>query len=120
MLINLSNHPSSQWDTYQFRAALQFGEITDMPFPEIEPEWDSKQVEELAEAYFEKIISVARERESVAVVHLMGEYVFCYKLATLLKANDVGVIVSTSRRNSVMNDDGTKSIRFNFVKFREY
>ncbi len=120
MLINLSNHPSSRWDTPQIQAAVQFGEITDMPFPEIEPEWDSKQVEQLAEVYFNKITTIAREKDAVPVVHVMGEYSFCFKLVVLLKKAGIKAVVSTSKRHSVKNPDGTKTIQFNFVQFRPY
>jgi CRISPR-associated Csx2 family protein len=120
LLINLSNHPSSQWEAPQHQAASEFGEIIDIPFPEIEPEWDANQVEELAKAYLDKILAVASENHAEPVVHLMGEYVFCFKLATMLKTNDIKVLVSTSQRQSVMNDDGTKTIKFSFTRFREY
>lgn len=120
MLINLSNHPSSQWEAPQHQAASEFGEIIDIPFPEIEPEWDANQVEELAQVYLDKILAVASENHAEPVVHLMGEYVFCFKLATMLKTNDIKVLVSTSQRQSVMNDDGTKTIKFSFTRFREY
>ena len=120
MLINLSNHPSSHWGEPQYIAAAQFGKIMDMPFPEIEPEWDSLKVEALAAVYLDKILAYANDINAVPVVHLMGEYVFCFKLVALLKMHNIKVLVSTSRRQSVMNDDGTKTIRFNFVQFREY
>ena len=119
--LNLSNHPSSTWSEHQLKVANdQYGEVLDIPFPEIEPEWDTHQVAELAEVYLEKIMTVARGKHAEPVVHLMGEYVFCFKLVTLLKANDIKVLVSTSSRQSVMNVDGTKTITFSFVKFREY
>lgn len=120
VLINLSNHPSSQWEAPQHQAASEFGEIIDIPFPEIEPEWDANQVEELAKVYLDKILAVASENHVEPVVHLMGEYIFCFKLATMLKTNDIKVLVSTSQRQSVMNDDGTKTIKFSFTRFREY
>lgn len=120
MLINLSNHPSSQWEAPQHQAATEFGEIIDIPFPEIEPEWDANHVEELAKVYLDKILAVASENHAEPVVHLMGEYVFCFNLATMLKANNIKVLVSTSQRQSVMNDDGTKTIKFSFTRFREY
>ncbi|OJX88073.1 MAG: hypothetical protein BGP01_07245 [Paludibacter sp. 47-17] len=121
MLINLSNHPSSTWSEHQLHAArCSFGEVIDIPFPEIEPEWDANQVEELAKIYLDKILAIAPENQAEPVVHLMGEYIFCFKLATMLKTNDIKVLVSTSRRQSVINNDGTKTIKFSFTRFREY
>lgn len=120
MLINLSNHPSSAWDSSQLQAALIYGKISDMPFPEIEPDWDSNQVGKLAGVYFEKISTTAREKDAVPVVHVMGEYSFCFHLVTLLKEAGIKAVVSTSKRHSVMNPDGTKTIQFKFVQFRPY
>ncbi len=121
LLINLSNHPSSTWSETQRKTAIeQFGEVIDIPFPEIEPEWDSEKMDNLVEIYLEKILSLGKEKNAQAVVHLMGEYVFCFKLTTLLKENGITVVVSTSERHSVINADGTKTIQFDFVRFRNY
>lgn len=121
LFINLSNHPSSTWSEIQQKNAIeQFGDIIEIPFPEIEPEWDSERIDNLVEIYLEKILTIAKEKNAHAVVHLMGEYVFCFKLTTLLKENGITVVVSTSKRHSVMNPDGTKTIQFNFVSFRNY
>lgn len=120
-LINLSNHPSSTWSEFQIHTAqAQFGEIEDIPFPEINPEWDEDEIESLAESYLERVKVLVNDRVCTPVVHLMGEYTFCFSLAKKLKEEGVRVIVSTSKRQSVMNADGTKTIQFNFVRFRDY
>jgi CRISPR-associated Csx2 family protein len=118
--LNLSNHPSSQWEPHQLEAADQFGELFNLPFPEINPEWDAAQIELLAGEYLQKIKKLAEEKSATPVVHLMGEYCFCFALGNLLKAEQIQTIVSTSERKSVMNDDGTKTIHFDFVQFRPY
>lgn len=120
MLINLSNHPSSNWDSFQHESAAPFGEIIDIPFPEIDPDWDSQQIKELAREYLQRIKTLAGEESAVPVVHIMGEYSFCYQLVEMLKNHGIDAVVSTSKRQSVINSDGTKTIRFDFVKFRNY
>lgn len=41
MLLNLSNHPSSLWCDEQKKAAeTLFGEIVDLPFPQVDPNGD--------------------------------------------------------------------------------
>lgn len=41
MLLNLSNHPSSLWCDEQIKAAeTLFGEIVDLPFPQVDPNGD--------------------------------------------------------------------------------
>jgi len=121
MLINLSNHPSSTWSPIQLQTARdKFGDITDILFPEINPEWDDAQIAELAQTYYLRIREMAEETDAVQVVHLMGEYTFCYALVSLLKEAGIQVVVSTSKRQSVMHEDGTKTIKFDFVRFRNY
>lgn len=121
MLINLSNHPSSSWSLLQSQTAnLLFGDIVDIPFPEIDPEWDEIQIAEIAKRYLQIIADMAIPPDDTPVVHLMGEYSFCFNLVNLLKINGIQTVVSTSKRHSVMNKDGSKTISFNFVKFRSY
>lgn len=121
MLINLSNHPSNTWSEFQVQTAHdQYGEILDLPFPEIDPEWDQMQIGELAAQYLEKVKTLASEHNANAAVHLMGEYSFCFQLVNLLKADGIEAVVSTSERLTEMNPDGSKTIQFNFVRFRKY
>ena len=37
LLINLTNHPSQEWNEEQLKAAYSYGEIEDMEFPTIPP-----------------------------------------------------------------------------------
>ena len=54
MLINLSNHPSSNWGEKQKQSAIaQYNEIVDIPFPQIAPAATIEDVLELAEEYAE-------------------------------------------------------------------
>ena len=121
MLINLSNHPSSTWSEQQMQAAYkQYGDIVDMAFPAIDPWIDEDGVDELANVYFSKIKLLANDKSTTAVVHLMGEFSFTYALVNKLKAEGIDAIVSTSVRQTEMNADGSKTIRFDFVRFRKY
>lgn len=120
MLLNFSNHPSAQWDDSQLLEAEKYGSVVDMPFPEIDPDWDENELDQLAQDYLLKINQLVLSRNSKTVIHLMGEYSFCFTMVYKLISQGIEVIVSTSKRQSVMNDDGTKTIRFNFVRFRKY
>ena len=53
MLINLSNHPSSNWSGDQLDAAKKYGEIVDLQFPNISPDASSNQIAVLVNEYFE-------------------------------------------------------------------
>lgn len=121
MLINLSNHPNSTWSERQLQAAReQFGEIIDIAFPVVDPTLHEEGVEELAYKYLSKIKLLANDKNAIPVVHLMGEFSFTFALVTMLKAEGIDVIVSTSERQTEMNPDGSKTIRFDFVRFRKY
>ena len=121
MLINLSNHASSAWSEQQMQAANeQYGDIVDMAFPAIDPWADEADVDELANVFLSKIKLLANDKNTTAVVHLMGEFSFTYALVNKLKAEGIDAIVSTSERQAEMNADGSKTIRFDFVRFRKY
>lgn len=116
MLLNLSNHPSSKWfDSQLSTAQEEFGAVEDMTFPTIPPEWSSDEVEQLAEEYEIKI-----RKLNPVVVHIMGEMTFVFKLVQRLKAIGIPCIASTTSREVIENNDGTKTSTFKFVAFRSY
>jgi hypothetical protein len=121
MLINLSNHPSDQWGVHQKETAInEFGDIVDIDFPVIDPEWDIKQISELAYEFYSKIDkSIINNKKDSTVVHLMGEVTFCFRMANMLRKAGIRCVASTTRRN-VQIEDGVKKSIFVFVKFREY
>lgn len=124
IFINVSNHPSSKWDVKQINAALEMsnnGPIIDVPFPSIDPEIKSSDVIDLAEEYFTNVINLINEYEAdYAVFHIMGEMTFTYNLVKILKDNGYFCYASTTKRNVVEKEDGTKISIFEFVQFREY
>jgi len=101
MLINLSNHPSSHWDTNQKEAALMlYNYIMDLNFPTIDPEATPDTLITIAIEYLAKIkslLSKNSDNQSFAV-HIMGESTFCYILVTLLNRENIPAIASTTRR----------------------
>ena len=115
MLINLSNHPYSKWSDLQKETAHRlYGEVMDMEFPHIDPEWSRDKVQELAEKYLSKI-----KLMPPATIHLMGELIFCFVLAALLKSAGIPCVASTTQR-VVEEVDGRKISTFTFVQFRPY
>ena len=118
MLINLSNHPSTDWNETQLAEAGKFGEIYDLPFPQIDPTLSPKQINELATQYFLQVQAIASPRE--AVVHIMGELTLCYQLVDMLKSLGYTCLASTSERKVKDLGDGKKEVTFEFVQFREY
>ena len=118
IFINLSNHPSSQWEEKQINAALQFGEIIDLQFPQVEPNDNNQQIDLLADEYVLKIENMAKG--AFVTVHIMGELTFVYAIVSKLKQSGIECYASTSERNVVENNNGLKTSIFKFVNFRRY
>jgi hypothetical protein len=117
MLLNLSNHPNQNWTIEQRIAAeKQFGTITDLAFPAIDPTDTTDDVNQLAADYLSKI----KATPSVSAVHLMGEMTFVVALVQLLQKAKIMVVCSTTQRTVLEEQDGRKTVQFHFVQFRAY
>ena len=51
MFINLSNHALQNWSLKQKEEAEKYGELIDLPFPNISPYADSVEIDRLVEKY---------------------------------------------------------------------
>lgn len=122
MLINLSNHPSDKWSEKQKQVATaQFGAIRDMPFPNIPPEIDIKGVAEIALQQIALILQSNKTETQPTDISILlnGEQSFLIVFYLLATKNELPCYVATSERNTVMNEDGSKTVQFNFVQFRK-
>ncbi len=119
MFLNYSHHPSSLWDEAQLDAAREFGEVEDMPFPEVSPHAHTGEVVALAKAQARLIA----EKHPDAVM-CQGEMTMVYHLVKLLKEMGITVLCACTQRVSLEYplDNGMteKRSRFRFVQFREY
>jgi hypothetical protein len=118
MLINLSNHPSAMWQEAQLKAAAVYGEIIDIPFPDIDPNGDEMYIESLCNEYLGKILRIMPGE--AAVVHVMGETTFTHRLVKALHAKGVGCVASTTQRIVCETGNGVKEALFVFSRFRKY
>ncbi len=118
ILLNITNHPSEKWENAQKEQATQnYGEIIDIPFPNISPELDTSEVAEIAKEYLGKVKEI--QKNNLVTVHLMGEFTFTFLLTNLLISEGIEVICSTTKRRIV--EEGNKKISvFSFVRFRSY
>jgi hypothetical protein len=115
MLINFSNHPSSDWCSSQvLEAEKRYGNIVDVEFPDISPSTDKVGVLYLAQVH---VAFIKSNRPSA--VHIMGELNFTFACVTLLKSIGIICVASTTERISEVVD-GKKTSIFRFVQFREY
>lgn len=119
MFINFSNHSSDHWGVKQLDAAHVYGEIMDIPFPNIDPSSDEQQILDEAEDLAERICSM----KPLAVL-VQGEMSFCYAAVSALKSRGIKVLCATTERKAVtsVNEQGdtVKTATFCFVRFREY
>lgn len=118
MLINLTNHPSSQWDEAQLVAAREYGEVIDMPFPAVDEQGDEEYIAALSDEYMDKVMKYAAHH--TITVHLMGELTFCYALLDRLRQQGITVVASTSKRIVTDEAEGKKIVTFCFERFRRY
>ena len=118
LFINLSNHPSSMWGEKQKKAARGFGEIVDIPFPQVPASASETEITALADKYFEKVRALAP-----ACVMCAGEFCLCYKLFSRFIDAGIKTVTACSERVAVEKTaaDGTthKEVTFDFVQFRE-
>lgn len=118
LFINLSNHPSASWSEVQLKAAAEYGNIADLPFPLVKEDGDEKYIEDLANSYLQKVEELS---EGIpCTVHLMGELNFTFALVNKLKAMGYNCIASTTKRNVTELPDGSKKVVFEFCRFRKY
>ena len=118
LFLNISNHPSSMWNNRQQAAAASYGDVVDIPFPIVDPDADSQELQTLVQDSVQKILSMG-DANSITV-HIMGEMTFTFMVVTRLKELGIRCVASTTERKTTYNDDGTKLSEFSFVKFREY
>lgn len=112
--VNFTNHPSSQWEEKQIKAAQQYGEIVDVPFPAVDPLGDEVYIEKLAGQYVERIMELQPR-----FVLCQGEFCLTFKIVEKLKANHIEVAAACSERR-VKEEGNRKEVVFVFEHFRKY
>ena len=116
MIINLSNHPHASWQEKQLRAAQAYGEVIDLPFPQVTPATD---VESIAL----QLLNQIREMKPDAVL-VMGEFSLVFMMVDALLDDGIPVLTAASNRSTVekREADGriVKVAHFDFVGFRQY
>lgn len=118
VLLNVSNHPVETWSEEQKLAASKYGDIEDMPFPVVDEESGTDDIQALANEYINRI-KAAGDCTNVTI-HIMGEQTFLYSMLYRLQLCGYHCIASTTRRDTEMLPDGSRKVTFRFSRFREY
>ena len=121
MLINVTNHPSTECAIQQIQVAQStYGSIKDWAFPEIDPSWPMTKVARLAKNWAIQIGTYLQERESTIgsnAVLVMGEFTFAFALVGYLQKINV-LCLSTTTARQVHSKGDTKVSQYQFVQFR--
>ena len=116
ILINHTNHPSSKWSEAQ---KAGFEKIIDVPFPNIDPNWTMKEVENLVSITL-NVFKQLQDEYGVVGICIQGEFSYCYDLFKELLDNYyyfTEILIPTTERR-VIEDGDTKTVTFEFVKWR--
>ena len=115
MLLNLSNHPSPLWPDNQISLAIElYNSVEDLSFPQIDPNWNTDDLDIIVDEYVEKVRKIDPE-----FVHIMGELTFTFRMVQKLEAIGIPCIASTTERKAVL-ENNKKTSEFKFVRFRPY
>lgn len=120
LFINLTNHHSSLWSESQLAAARGYGEIHDVPFPQIDGMADEKAIAELVQKTIADIQQMSENWTCRVTVHIMGEMTFTYAMVQALTRMGITCLASTTERIVEEGPDGRKVVQFRFERFREY
>lgn len=119
VFLNLSNHPSEDWESAQIFYAQEYGRIYDRAFPQVDSGLDSAGIDALAEDIKCEILNEYSRFD--LTVHVMGEMTMTYALVSKLKSCGIRCVAScTDRVSSFDPETGVKSSVFKFKGFREY
>lgn len=112
--VNFTNHPSDKWEPEQSQSALEYGEIVDLPFPEVEAEADEVQISDMAASYVQQILDL-----KPCAVLCQGEFCLAFQVVSILKSQGITVLAACSKRE-VKVYGNKKEVTFKFIRFRKY
>ena len=119
LFINHTNHPSAQWSEEQLQAARQYGDVVDVPFPQIEAGLSEAEVHDMAEAAAGRIAEL-----KPSAVLVQGEFTYSYAIIGYLLKAKIDVLAACSERctECFVNEqqETVKRSVYKFVRFRSY
>lgn len=123
MLINFSSHPSQKWSAEQLsQARKQFGGVTDLKFPNVNPNCTENDISKLTNIFYNKILKIAQniKKTEEVTVHIMGERTLTFTILTRLLSTGIPCVASCTQKEIVENANGRKESVVKFVRFRYY
>lgn len=130
ILFNISNHSSDKWSVAQKQ---NWDRVIDIPFPNIDPNWDTAEVIEnavspIAGKLGELVTQEFGQTPAELNIMLQGEFSFCHLFKEVMDKNLNGdkVVwwIPTTERKTVekVKEDGTteKISIFEFCRWRKF
>lgn len=115
IFVNLTNHPSAEWEDAQRRAALALAPtLVDLTFPTVPPDADEEAIDALAKE------TTGRLPAGASHVLLQGEWTLTVALLRALQGRRLTCLAATTDRDVTVDADGAKTSHFRFVRFRRY
>lgn len=115
VFVNLTNHPSAEWEDAQRQAALALAPgLVDVAFPAVPPAADEEAITALAKE------TGAAVPQGATHALVQGEWTLTVALLPLLQRRGIVCLAATTARDVNVADDGAKTSRFRFVRFRRY
>ena len=119
MLLNITNHPSNKWSEEQMNGALNLAlDVVDIPFPNVDPKLSTEEVYKMADNLVQDIEKKYGINNICCLVQ--GDFTLTVALIFCLNYHEIPVYAATSERNTINNEDGSKTFIFNFNQFRNY
>ena len=119
MFYNLSNHPHVNWGNAQLEAARKWGDIEDVPFPEVNAQLDEQDILRAAQ---ESVTKIQMSKDDA--IFVAGEYGFVFPIIDELLNQGKTVLSTASEDKTAYRtaDNGTSEriIHYNFLKFIPY
>ena len=115
MFINISNQPNCEWDTYQYGKARTFGEIRDIPFPEVPATATGDEVKKMAEEVFINSGGLQILNTELDVILCQGESSLMWHIVNLFKNEGFKCVVPCYDEERATSN----RTQFKFVQFRE-
>lgn len=118
MFVNFTNHPSENWDQNQLDASMAYGEIVDVPFPNVDVTYNEDEVRVLAENAVAEIMAL-----NPTCVLCQGEFNLAYLVISILIEKGIPVVAACTERVVEEHREGgiyKKVSQFKFVKYRRF
>ena len=119
IFVNLTNHPSCFWKEEQRKAAGRYGEIVDLPFPNVPPDIKTGEIAETARQLVDRLVQM-----NPSAVLCQGEYTLTHSVVTRLQKKGIPCLAGISERlvRETTDESGNtvKESIFVFCGFREY